>query len=148
MNIIWIIKPFSELTTEEFHNIIQLRELVFVVEQECYYLDVDGKDKQAIHVFGYTNNALMAYSRILPKGISYKEASIGRVVVHPKYRNKNLGKMLMEKSIETLYNNYGKTIICISAQSYLLAFYGSFGFVKQGEEYLEDGIPHWKMIKR
>jgi ElaA protein len=128
---------------------MKLRQKVFVVEQNCPYLDADDLDKDAWHLLFYGwDEQLVAYSRLIPKGIAYPEyASIGRVVVHPDFRKKNIGKELVKKSIEEMAVKYGNIEIKISAQSYLIRFYESLGFYKSGEEYLEDGIPHTPMIK-
>ncbi len=145
MKINWHIKHFNELTTETFHDIIQLREEIFIVEQNCPYLDVDGKDLNATHVFAYNDKKqLLATSRILKPGTSYDSASIGRVCVSQKARRLQLGKELMIQSINFSTQNYGRNIT-ISAQTYLLNFYSDLGFKKSGREYLEDGIPHFKM---
>jgi len=120
-----------------------------VVEQNCPYQDLDGKDIQSFHLLGINeSNELLAYARLLPAKISYDEVSIGRVVSSPKYRKTGLGKQLMKKAIEMIYEKYGKTPIRIGAQLYLNSFYESFGFVKTSEEYLEDNIPHIEMLKK
>jgi len=146
MEIKWYIKHFNELSTFEFHNIIQLREEIFIVEQDCPYLDVDGKDLNAFHVFAINHkNQLLATCRVLQPETSYKSASIGRVCVSQKARGINLGKELMTQSIAFSLEKHGPNIT-ISAQTYLLKFYSELGFKKDGKEYLEDGIPHFKMI--
>ena len=142
----WNCKTYKNLTLDEFHDLIQLREIVFVVEQDCPYLDVDGKDKKAFHVIGKLNNKIVATARILPQGVSYDEVSIGRVVVSPKVRGKNIGKQLMEQSMLFVKENFGNVSVRISAQTYLLKYYESFGFKTVGEEYLEDNIPHREML--
>ncbi len=143
----WKIKSWNELSKNEFHDIIQLRESVFVEEQSCSYLDVDGKDKSSYHLFLYDNDSLIAYSRLIPKGISYTNTpSIGRVVVHPKHRGNQIGRQMMNKAISSILEIFVSQEITISAQSYLLEFYTSLGFKTTGEEYLEDNLPHVKMI--
>lgn len=138
---------FKELTTTELYAIIALRERVFVVEQNCPYLDADGKDFDSFHLIYKLGEHIMAYCRIVPPGIAYSTWSIGRVVVHPEMRGKGLGKKTMEKAIEWLAQNEGNTSIILSAQSYLKKFYEELGFESTGDFYLEDGIPHMKMIR-
>jgi ElaA protein len=147
MNINWGLKTFNELSVMELYCILQLRAEVFVVEQNCPYLDTDGKDLKCFHLMGYDENGvLIAYSRIVPAGISFKEVSIGRVVSSPKVRNTGAGKALMQKAIEEIKLKYDNVPIRIGAQLYLQKFYESFGFVKTSEEYLEDNIPHIEML--
>jgi ElaA protein len=141
--------PFEELSTTELYEIMALRQLVFVVEQNCPYLDADGKDLSAWHLLcRNSKGTLIAYTRLLPKGISYPDyPSIGRVVNHPEVRGTGIGKQLMEKSIALCIYLFGNEPIKIGAQRYLKTFYEGHGFVATGEEYLEDGIPHLKMIR-
>lgn len=144
----WQCKFFSELDNEELYKIVQLRIEVFVVEQNCRYQDCDGKDLKAYHLTGWDGENLVAYTRLLEKGISYPEAaSIGRVITARSARGQNLGKQLMLKSIEQVYILFGKVPIKISAQLYLKHFYESFSFVQQGGVYREDGIDHIAMEK-
>lgn len=147
MNLEFKIKRFDELSTVELYELLQLRSEVFVVEQNCVYQDIDGKDQKALHVFGYYQGNLAAYSRLFDKGYYFDEASIGRVVVSPKYRDKKFGHDLMKTSIQAISDFYGEDIITISAQEYLQKFYESHGFVKISEMYLEDDIPHIRMRK-
>jgi len=142
----WSCKAFKELSLDEFHDIIQLREIVFVVEQDCPYLDVDGKDKDALHVFGEYEGNIVATTRILKPGKSYDEVAIGRVVTSPTVRGMGMGKQLMEESMKFVKLHFGKVPVRISAQTYLLRYYKSFGFIETGEEYLEDNIPHFEML--
>lgn len=145
--ILFKIKRFNELSIVELYNLLQLRSEVFVVEQNCVYQDIDGKDEKAIHVLGYYNDELVAHSRLFDKGYYFEETSIGRVVVSPKYRDKKFGHDLMRVSIEAIKDNFNETIIEISAQEYLQKFYESHGFIKISEMYLEDDIPHIRMKK-
>ena len=145
MEITFKIKRFNELSTPELYLLLQLRSEVFVVEQNCVYQDIDGKDEKAIHVLGYYNNDLAAYSRLFNKGYYFEEASIGRVVVIPKFRDKKFGHDLMRISIETINKIFNETAITISAQEYLKKFYESHGFIQTSEMYLEDDIPHIQM---
>lgn len=124
---------------------LKLRIEVFVVEQNCIYQDIDGKDSKAIHVLGYYNGDLAAYCRIFDAGYYFDEASIGRVIVSPKYRDKKFGHDLMKVGIQAVEDNFNKKQITISAQMYLQKFYESHGFVKTSEMYLEDDIPHIQM---
>ena len=142
---IWEIKEWSELSIKEMENIFLLRSEVFVVEQNCVYQDIDGKDHKAKHVLGKINNEVVAYSRIFKPGDYFKEASFGRTVVKKAYRGKKIGHDLVKKCLENMKDESIK----ISAQSYLKKFYSSHGFNAEGKEYLEDGIPHTAMfIKR
>ena len=144
MKINWYIKKFNELSTAEFHDIIQLRLAVFVVEQDCVYQDLDGKDRTALHIIGKNEeDAIVATARILHE--NSKKVIIGRVVVEKNFRKYGLGKELMKQSISDIIRLYGKIQINIAAQKYLLNFYSSLGFVSSGKEYLEDGIPHVEM---
>lgn len=141
----WILKKFNDLTALELYAIMQLRNEVFVVEQDCVYQDADGKDLLAMHLCGWDGNRLAAYTRIIPPGISYTEASIGRVVTAPAYRKTGAGRRLMQESIKLTLAYFNCTSIKIGAQVYLTEFYQSLGFVQSSKEYLEDGIPHIEM---
>ena len=140
-------KSFSELTTTELYAILQLRSEVFVVEQDCVYQDIDFKDQKALHVFGQKNDKIIAYTRIFKPGDYFLESSIGRIVVKKEFRKFQYGYKLVVNSIQFIENNFQQNTILISAQSYLTKFYNSLGFIRVGEEYLEDGIPHIKMLK-
>ena len=145
MNI--VIKKFSELSTEEIYNILKLRSEVFVVEQNCVYQDIDEKDQKATHLFIEKNNEIIAYTRIFKKGDYYEEnPSIGRVVVSKKERGKKLGKEIMLNSIEFIKKELEGRKIELSAQKYLDKFYKDLDFYSEGEDYLEDGIPHQRMF--
>ena len=150
--ITWTCKHFKDLTNEELYEIFHLRMAVFVVEQNCPYQDADGKDLKSIHIQGHLDplspgeNSLIAYARILPAGISYQEISIGRVVTSLKSRRTGAGKMLMEESLKFIKKEFGEVPVRIGAQKYLQKFYEGFGFVREGDEYLEDGIPHIIML--
>ena len=143
----WQVKKFEELTLNELYDIMHLQQEVFVVEQNCAYIDADYKDQKSLMVNGYFKNKLVAHTRIVFPGISYKEASIGRVVTHQKTRGSGLGQLLMDKSIETLEQNFGSTCR-ISAQTYLINFYKKYGFEISSEEYLEDDLPHIQMYRK
>jgi ElaA protein len=142
----WTLKKFEELTVFELYAIIQLRNEVFVVEQNCPYQDADNKDLKAHHFMGWDGTTLVAYTRLIPPGISYTEASIGRVVSSPKYRGTGAGRRLMELSIENTLILFNCNTIKIGAQLYLKKFYESLGFTQSSEEYLEDNIPHIEML--
>jgi ElaA protein len=146
--ITWILKPFAELTPNELYSILQLRNEVFIVEQNCPYQDMDNKDLKSWHLMGIEENKLMAYSRLLGPGISYSESSIGRIVSSPSARKTGMGKKLVKESIEQVKNLFNTDIIRIGAQLYLKAFYESFGFIQDGEVYLEDNIPHIIMLRK
>ena len=141
------IKLFSELNTTELYQILQLRSEVFVVEQDCVYQDIDFKDQKALHVFGFKNDKVVAYTRIFKPGDYFKNASIGRVVVAEKERKFGYGHLIMKASISAIKNNFKVDEITISAQKYLKKFYETHQFKQVGEEYLEDGIPHIRMDK-
>jgi len=143
-----ITKLFRELTSIELYKILQLRSEVFVVEQNCVYQDVDDKDQKALHVIGYKNNNIIAYTRVFKPGDYFLEASIGRVVVKQSERKYNYGHQIVKASIKAIKDNFKETTIKISAQTYLIKFYKSLGFKKIGKEYLEDNIPHIAMIKK
>lgn len=146
-SIVWKIKPFSKLSTEELYQILKIRQEVFIVEQTCYYIDADGYDQQAVHIWAESAGEILAYSRVFEPGIKYAEASIGRVLTNPKYRKNNLGKILIRFSIDTIEARFRTRSIRISAQDYLLSFYSEFGFEDTGKKYLEDDIPHTEMLK-
>ncbi|NQY27996.1 MAG: GNAT family N-acetyltransferase [Flavobacteriaceae bacterium] len=137
---------FSEFTVKELYETLQLRSEVFVVEQDCVYQDIDFKDQKALHVLGYKNDKLVAYTRIFKPGDYFNEASIGRVVVHENERKYGFGHDLIKESIIAIEKQFNTTTIHISAQTYLEKFYNTHGFVKSGDGYLEDGIPHIKML--
>jgi len=141
------VKAYDKLTRDELYEVLQLRAEVFVVEQDCVYQDVDGKDELALHVLGYKNNVLVAYTRIFPPGAYFEYASIGRVVVRGSERQHKYGYDVMNVSIEAIEKAFKTTTIKISAQTYLTSFYNHLGFKQVGEGYLEDGIPHIGMIR-
>jgi ElaA protein len=147
MSLIWKIKPFEALSLSELYNVLQLRSEVFVVEQNCVYQDIDGKDQKALHVIGEYNGETVAYCRIFKSGDYFEQSSIGRVIVKETYRDKKWGHDLIREAIEAIKNSFGETGITISAQLYLKKFYENHGFVQTSEEYLEDGIPHIEMKK-
>ncbi len=147
MNITWLCKEFSALAPRELYSILQLRSEVFVVEQNCVYQDCDDKDQCSYHFMGWKESKLIAYTRLMPAGISYDEISIGRVVTSPSVRGTKIGKELMQRSIEELHRLCGNSPIKIGAQLYLKNFYQSFGFVQCGDVYYEDGIEHIKMLR-
>ncbi|MAU14678.1 MAG: GNAT family N-acetyltransferase [Muricauda sp.] len=141
------VKTFDQLTTEELYHILRLRSEVFVVEQDCVYQDVDNKDQKALHVIGVKNDEIVAYTRIFKPGDYFENVSIGRVVVRHDQRKYGLGKQIMQASLATIDERFPNKPIEISAQTYLLQFYTDLGFNAFGEEYLEDGIPHRRMLK-
>lgn len=140
------LKSFDALTPNELYQILTLRSEVFVVEQQCVFLDMDQKDQKSEHLMIWDEKNLVAYCRILPAGVSYTEPSIGRVVSSPKYRKTGAGRLLMQQAIEITRQRYGNQPIRIGAQLYLKKFYSSLGFEAQGDIYLEDGIEHVEMI--
>ncbi|MCE3294895.1 MAG: hypothetical protein K0R65_609 [Crocinitomicaceae bacterium] len=142
------IKAFDDLSVREFHDILQLRVNVFIVEQNCPYPELDGKDLLSFHVIGRDQNGrVAATARILPPGVSYPEVSIGRVSSHPDFRGKGVGHPLMEAVLSFIEKQFGAVPVRISAQAYLLEYYKKHGFVPTGKEYLEDDIPHVEMLR-
>jgi ElaA protein len=139
---------FADLSPYELYDIMALRQEVFIVEQNCPYLDADGRDQDSWHLLGRdATGRLVVYTRLLPRGLAYEAyASIGRVVNSPSVRGTGVGKVLMQRSIEMCRYLFENQPIKIGAQSYLLRFYEGLGFRSTGEEYLEDGIPHTKMV--
>lgn len=142
------IKPFQELSATELYKILQLRNEVFIVEQNCPYQDLDDKDLKALHVIGKDKEEMVAYTRIFKSGDSMERASIGRVVVRQSARKYGFGQDIIQVSIEAIEKYFKETYIQLSAQVYLKKFYNSFGFVEKGAEYLEDDIPHILMEKK
>jgi ElaA protein len=149
MKLNWTIKKFDELTPHELYTIMWLRNEVFVVEQNCVFQDADFKDQKGWHLMGLNEEEkLIAYVRLLPRGVSYdNEPSIGRVVTNPDARGTGAGKELMQEAIKQCGLLFGETDIKIGAQLYLLKFYSSLGFEMSGDVYLEDGIEHVEMIR-
>jgi ElaA protein len=145
MYILWEIKPFEALSVHELYDILRLRSEIFVVEQHCVYLDLDGKDKKALHLMGVFDGKIVAYSRLLKSGISFDNASIGRVVVDVNYRDRKWGHELMKESINGINLHFCERKITIGAQLYLKKFYESHSFVSTSDIYLEDDIPHIEM---
>lgn len=147
MHLDWQVKHYPDLTTNEFHDIIALRLKAFVVEQNCSYLDLDGKDKKCYHLIcrdGF--GKVIATARILPPGIAYSEVSIGRVVLDQEMRGKGIGHQLMEQAMKFINEEFGVVPVRISAQKHLENYYKTHNFISTGKEYLEDEIPHVEML--
>lgn len=140
------IKAFKELSIDELYDLLQLRSEIFVVEQDCVYQDIDGKDQKALHIIGSKDGRIVAYTRCFNSGIYFEEASIGRVVVAKDQRKYGLGHEIMKASLKAIQDHFKTDSIKLSAQQYLVKFYESHGFKTIGEGYLEDGIPHIAMI--
>ncbi|RCW49817.1 GNAT family N-acetyltransferase [Halanaerobium sp. ST460_2HS_T2] len=140
------IKKFEELTNQELYKIIEARINVFVVEQDCPYYECDNKDQNSFHLFYQDREQIAAYLRIILPGVSYEEASIGRVLVNKKYRREGLGLEMMKQAISFIKDNLNTELIRISAQEYILDFYKSLGFEIVSDRYLEDNIPHFEMV--
>jgi len=142
-------KHFHELTALQLYAVMALRQEVFVVEQNCPYLDADGKDNKCWHLMGHDDNGqLVAYARLIPMGVSYQNfASLGRIVTAAPVRRTGAGRALMKAALDWMGQQFPGESIKISAQTYLREFYESFGFVVSGEEYLEDDIPHFPMVR-
>jgi ElaA protein len=147
MAIQWLIRKFDELTPHQLYAILQLRNEVFVVEQNCVFQDADDRDQSSYHLMGFNGDKLIAYTRILPAGLMYDEVSIGRVVTAPSARGSGAGKELMNRSLDLAYSLFGQVPIKLGAQLYLRKFYEGLGFIKISDTYLEDGIEHIYMIK-
>lgn len=148
MNLTWEIKHFNLLSAEELYKILHLRIAVFVIEQKALYQDADFKDQESFHLMGYGNNGdLIAYARVIPAGIAFNEVSIGRVVTSQKGRRTGAGKELIKNALQFISKQFGPVHIRIGAQSYLTKFYSDFGFETEGEEYIEDDLPHIEMLR-
>jgi ElaA protein len=145
MAVEWKIKRFEALSLEELYVLLKLRSEVFVVEQNCVYLDIDDKDQKAVHIFGILDGKMVAYARLFNRNDYFQNASIGRVISHADYRAQKIGHQLMQKSIQAIEEHFGESKITISAQLYLKKFYESHGFEQTSEMYLEDDIPHIEM---
>ena len=143
----WTIKSFESLSVNELYDILRLRSEIFVVEQNCVYLDLDGKDQKALHLFGTFEGNIVAHARLFKSGISFVHASIDRVTGEAKHREKKWGHELMRQAIAGVLEHLGETEITIGVQLYLKKFYESHGFVQTSEMYLEDDIPHIQMEK-
>lgn len=140
------IKTFEQLSKDELYEILRARTAVFVVEQECPYQEVDDKDQKALHIIGKKNKRVIAYARAFNAGDYDVEASIGRVLVDVDHRDKGLGQQVMKASMEAVKSRFNTNVVVVSAQQYLESFYKDLGFTVTGEPYLEDEIPHIKMI--
>jgi ElaA protein len=141
----WQVKPFASLTGRQVHDLLRLRVDVFVVEQRCVYAEIDGADPDATHILGIAGErTLAAYARILPPKGS-EPPHIGRVIVHPDFRGKHIGRHLMHRALQALEQLYGDRKSALAAQAYLVDFYGSFGYRPVSGIYLWDGIPHVDM---
>ena len=148
MQITWNGCAFAALSLEDLHDVLALRQRVFIVEQDCAFNDIDGRDPQGYHLLGRDGQGqLMAYARILPPGIYFPERSIGRVVTAPEARGLGLGRRLMQEALRQLVQQFGPEPLRLAAQSHLQRFYGQSGFVTNGAEYIEDGIPHVPMLR-
>ena len=147
MEVEWKIKSFKELSLIELYQTLQLRSEVFVVEQNCVYQDIDNKDHKAMHLMGSYEGQIVAYARLFKPGDYFEQASIGRVVIAKKFRNRQWGHDLMREALVGIRKHFSQTKITISAQLYLKKFYETHGFLSEGETYLEDDIPHIKMCR-
>ncbi len=144
----WKISPFDGLSIPELYQVLRLRSEVFVVEQDCVYQDIDNKDQGAIHLLGFFGERIVAYARLFRPGDYFELASIGRVVIAREFRDRKWGHDLMRVAITDIHREFGAVDIEISAQLYLKKFYEFHGFAVKGETYLEDDIPHIRMIRR
>jgi ElaA protein len=146
MQVNWQLREFHHLNAVELYQMLRLRSEVFVVEQQCIFLDMDNKDQDCWHLLGWKSHLLAAAARLVPPGVVYDEMSIGRVVTSPQARRAGIGRLLMEAAIERSYALFGNNPIRIGAQLYLEKFYSSLGFATAGNIYLEDGIQHVEML--
>jgi len=144
----WLTRTFAELSQAQLYALLRLRQEVFVVEQHCIYLDLDGLDQDARHMLCMLDDRLLAYQRCLAPGLSYPESSLGRIVVSPGARGRQLGRALVQRGVDFNIRHWPRADIRINAQAYLRGFYTDLGFVAAGEEYVEDGIPHVQMLYR
>jgi ElaA protein len=141
----WLWLPFAELSVKQLHAALQLRQRVFVVEQQCAYLDADDIDASCWHGLCFESETLLATARIVPPGLVYDTPAIGRVVTAATVRGTGVGRELMSEAIACTKRLYPGQGITLSAQLYLLKFYESFHFARMGAPYEEDGIPHVQM---
>ena len=141
----WKLKYYNELSIEMLYMILRIRQEVFIIEQNCNYLDADGVDQKSHHLLGFLDNTLVSYMRIVNSDPLSKHISFGRILVKRDFRGKGIGRQLMQKAIDLFSPKHDS--IVMSAQMYLLDFYRDFNFQSIGEEYLEDNIPHIKMIR-
>ena len=147
-NLLWKIRSFHQMNVFELNAIFRLRQEVFVVEQNCAYLDADGKDQFSEHIFGVDDDGrVLAYCRIVQPSVTMPDVSIGRIATHIDVRGTGLGKILMEKAMAFIDDRYGKVSIRLEAQQYLMKFYENYGFVANGDMYLLDGIEHIEMLR-
>lgn len=148
---IWLMeircKYFTDLSLVELYNIWDIRDEVFLEEQKCDEKETDFKDLECYHLMFWDGDILVAYARLLRPGLSYTEASIGRIACRQSYRGNGFGKQLVQAAIDQTEKLFGKSLIKISAQYYLKRFYESFGFAQTSEIYLETGIEHVKMVR-
>jgi ElaA protein len=144
---VWRLMSFEDLRVGELYELLRLRSEVFVVEQQCIFLDIDGDDREANHLLGVQGGELKAYARCFGPGVKSPEASIGRVATHPSARGSGLGHALMVQAVAAVNQVWGPQAICIGAQAHLAEFYAKHGFVDMGQPYIEDDIPHLKMIR-
>ncbi|MFC4310778.1 GNAT family N-acetyltransferase [Steroidobacter flavus] len=148
MNINWQWRRYSELSPLQIHDIFAARSAVFVIEQASLYLDIDGKDLEALHLAGWAGDQLAAYLRLLAPGVSYPdEPSLGRIVTTKMARGSGIGRELVARGLEKIHELYPTLPTRIGAQAHLHKFYGSFGFVQSSEPYDEDGIMHIEMLR-
>lgn len=142
-----IVKSFGELSTDELYQMIRIREEVFVLEQQCIYVDCDGYDPRCDHIIIKDNNEVVATCRIIPAGVKYEQISIGRVVVSDKVRRRGLGTMMVEEGLAYINSKYGDQDVILSAQVAIKEMYEAVGFRVDSDVYLEDGIDHVRMIR-
>ena len=141
------VKSFDELNNKELYELLQLRSEVFVIEQDCIYQDIDGKDERALHILGVEDGKIIAYARCFQAGDYFDDAAIGRILVRENYRKLGYGHQITKASIDAIKTKYKADTIKISAQIYLVIFYESHGFKTKGDRYMEDGIPHIAMVR-
>ena len=143
----WQWRGLEQLSVTQWYALFAARQAVFVVEQNCPYQDMDGKDLGAQHLIGWDGTTVAASARVLAPGVSYAEPSIGRVITTKSHRGTGIGRELIARCVAFTDSAYPGLPVRIGAQAHLEKFYGSFGFVKASDEYLEDGIPHIEMVR-
>lgn len=146
----WHARRFHELDADTLYALLRLHSEVFVVEQQCLYLDPDGKDRhpEAVHLFGMAEDGtIAAYLRILPPGLSYPQVSFGRVLTAPAFRGRGLGDPMIRAALDEIAAHWPGHDVQIGAQAHLQNYYGRHGFVPSSDPYLDDGIPHIDMLR-
>ena len=138
------VKRFDELSVDELYRILELRVSVFVVEQNCPYMELDGLDRGAVHVWFEDEDGIAAYLRVLDRGVESEHAALGRVVTGK--RGRGLGSAILREGIRVAEERFGADTLYLEAQTYARGLYEKHGFRQISDVFLEDGIPHIKML--